>query len=126
MPPLPWLSMLPANHCKQDLWRRGRCSALPPESKVTSPPMSLSAKERSMTLSTPVSGRERDQLKDKLGKEGGNDRGQSRGQDYTKDQEPKDAHPRKAEKYFGKLARKNNLCKKPATHYCKSSIFRVL
>ena len=39
---------------------------------------------------------------------------------------PKDACPRKAENYFGKLAHKNGLCKKPATHYCKSPIFRAL
>ena len=54
------------------------------------------------------------------------DQGRSRGQGYTKDQAPKDAHPKKSENYFGKLARKNSLCKKPATHYCKSSIFRAL
>ena len=42
-----------------------------------------------------------------------------------KNQAPKDARPKKAENYFGK-ARKNSLCKKPATHYCKSPIFGAL
>ena len=34
--------------------------------------------------------------------------------------------PKIARNYLGKLARKKSLCKKPPTHYCKSSIFQAL